>query len=49
MKTVKIEEAVMANTYSLEAIMRLLIEKGILTQDEFLVKLKELKTEVRRN
>lgn len=40
---VSIEELVVSNMYSIEAVVMLLIDKGILTQEEIVDKIKEIK------
>jgi len=39
------KELLMANTYQTDALMQLLIEKGIITEQEFYKKLKEVQLE----
>jgi len=43
--TVSFEELLNANSIQVEALARLLIEKGIITQEEFFTKLKQVQTE----
>jgi hypothetical protein len=40
---VSIEELVISNMYSIEAVVMLLIDKGILTQEEIVDKIKDIK------
>jgi hypothetical protein len=42
---VSIDDIVISNMYSIEAIVRLLIEKKILTEEEILRKIQEVKSE----
>ena len=42
---VSIDEIVISNMYSIEAIVRLLIDKGLFNQEELLEKIKEIKPE----
>ena len=42
---VSIDDIVISNMYSIEAIVRLLVDKGLFTQDEVLNKIKEIKSE----
>jgi len=42
---VSFEELLMVNIYQADAIAQLLIDKGIITQDEFYNKLKEVKAQ----
>ncbi len=42
-ETVSLEELVLSNVYQLEALVLLLEEKGILTVDELIEKIKELR------
>ncbi len=44
-KQVSMEELVVSNMYSIGALVRLLIEKGILDKEEILGKIGEIKTE----
>jgi hypothetical protein len=39
------EELIMANMYQLDAVTQLLIEKGIITEQEFFTKLKQVQAE----
>ena len=43
MNQVSIEELVVSNMYSIEAVVMLLLDKGILTQEEIVDKIKEIK------
>ena len=40
---VSLEELVISNMYSIEAVVMLLLDKGILTQEEIVDKIKEIK------
>ncbi|NOG47888.1 MAG: hypothetical protein HND50_21795 [Calditrichaeota bacterium] len=40
-ETVNLEQLVISNMYSIEALVILLIEKGLITQEEILSKIKE--------
>ncbi len=42
---VSFEELIRANMYQLDAVTQLLIEKGLITEEEFFVKLKEVQYE----
>ncbi len=42
-ETVSLEELTLSNVYQLEALVLLLEEKGILTVDELIAKIKELR------
>ncbi len=42
-ETVSLEELTLSNVYQLEALVLLLDEKGILTVDELIAKIKELR------
>ena len=42
-ETVSLEELVLSNVYQLEALVLLLDEKGILTVEELIAKIKELR------
>ena len=46
--TVSLEELVVSNVYSIEALVELLIEKGLLTQEEILIKIKEIQEKNKR-
>ncbi len=48
-KQVSIEELVVSNVYSIEAVVMLLIEKEILTQAEIVDKIKEIKQQHSEN
>jgi hypothetical protein len=39
------EELIMANMYQLDAVTQLLMEKGIITEQEFFTKLKQVQAE----
>ncbi len=43
-ETVSLEELTLSNVYQLEALVLLLEEKGILTVDELIEKIKDLRT-----
>jgi hypothetical protein len=45
---VSFEELLMANMYQLDALTQLLVEKGIIREDEFLLKLKQVQLEYER-
>jgi hypothetical protein len=45
---VSFEELLMSNMYQLDAVTQLLIEKGIIGEDEFLLKLKQVQLEYER-
>ena len=47
-ETVNLEELVISNVYSIEAIVQLLIDKGLLTQEEILTKIKEIQIKNKR-
>ncbi len=42
MEEVKIEELVISNMYSIEAVVQLLVEKGVLDKKEIIDKIQEL-------
>jgi len=45
---VSFKELLISNTIQLEVVTRVLIEKGIITDDEFFVKLKQVQAEYQR-
>jgi len=45
---VSFRELLISNTIQLEVVTRVLIEKGIITDDEFFVKLKQVQAEYQR-
>lgn len=44
-RTIPVEELAISNMYSQEALLRLLVKKGVITQEEFLQELEALKRE----
>jgi len=44
-RTVTTEELTISNMYQQEALMRLLVKKGIITQEEFLEEIREVQRE----
>jgi len=47
-EVVNYEELLMANVYQLDAVTQLLIEKGLITEQEFYTKLKQVQAEWER-
>jgi len=47
-ETVTFKEMLMANSVMVDALAQLLIEKGVITEEEFLSKLKQVQGEYRR-
>jgi hypothetical protein len=45
---VSIRELVIANSIQVDALAMLLIEKGLITKDEFYIKLKQVQTEYQK-
>ena len=45
---VKIDELLMAQMIQIDTVSQLLIEKGIITEEEFFIKLKHVQTEYQR-
>jgi len=45
---VTFKELLMANTYQTDALLQLLIEKGIITEQEFYLKLKEVQSQYQK-
>ncbi|MBA3016979.1 MAG: hypothetical protein KJ550_12475 [Proteobacteria bacterium] len=48
-ETVSFKELLMANSIQVDAVAQLLIEKGIITKEEFFDKLKEVKSQYNKN
>jgi hypothetical protein len=46
---VSFKELLMANSIQLDAAVQLLIEKGFFTQDEFIVKLKQVQSQYQKH
>jgi hypothetical protein len=46
---VSFKELLMANSIQLDAAVQLLIEKGLFTQDEFLIKLKQVQSQYKKH
>ncbi len=47
-ETVSIEELIMAQMVRLDAISQLLVEKGLITEEEFFTKLKQVQAEYQK-
>jgi len=46
---VSLKELLMANSIQVDALAQLLIEEGIITQDKFFTKLKQIQAQYRKN
>lgn len=47
-RTVTLQEMLMTNTFTVDALVQLLIEKGLITEDEFFSKLQQVQAEYQR-
>ena len=47
-RTVTLQEILMTNTFTVDALVQLLIDKGLISEDEFFTKLKQVQAEYQR-
>lgn len=47
-RTVTLQQMLMANTFAVDALVQLLIEKELITEDQFFAKLQQVQAEYKR-